>query len=195
MFLPLPLPPSAQYESFFVCSTRIASPVRSSVLKQREARSPMRIVPCAVDVLRELSHQRLVHDVVLNVLPVACAYSAPQEDTRRRTPQRAGPIAASLSSSHGSLKRPNFLFVVSARELLSLEIMLRGGPALVIDRNGVATEVGEASVLTDRFVELDDFRIFVLLRRCSVLVVGVGNEIRVIVGSLEGSGRHVRGRR
>lgn len=73
--------------------------------------------------------------------------------------------------------------------------MLRGGPALVIDRNGVATEVGEASVLTDRFVELDDFRIFVLLRRCSVLVVGVGNEIRVIVGSLEGSGRHVRGRR
>lgn len=76
-----------------------------------------------------------------------------------------------------------------------MEIMLRGGPALVIDRNGVATEVGEASVLTDRFVELDNFRIFVLLRRCSVLVVGVGNEIRVIVGSLEGSGRHVRGRR
>lgn len=75
-----------------------------------------------------------------------------------------------------------------------MEVMLRGGPALVIDRNGVATEVGEAPVLTDRLVELDDFGIFVLLRRCRVLVVGVGNEIRVIVGCLECSGRHVRRR-
>ena len=122
-----------------------------------------------------------MHNVILHVLPVPYrVLHHYREEKCRSTPQRTTPIATSLSSLHGLLKTANFLFVISARELLCLKVVLRRGPPLVIDCDWVAAKVGEAAVLSGRFVELDNLGL-VCLRFNRIIAVGIRYEICVIV--------------